>query len=207
MAMEHSDAASNGLSEFLSHVPGAMLEQAGSAAGFISSSAENAVESAGKVLQTGVEAAQGAMGDAATRVAEGATGFVHGAVETAGRGKALFDAGVENAKDAVVDATVDFSVGVRDALQGAQDGIADMGNTFNEAYDTAYAENRNGAKYKGGQEGGGFAAQMMDRVHQQAAQSEVPTSVVTEAEQRLYDNVAVVEENAARQAMSEEMER
>lgn len=207
MPMEHSDAASNGLNEFLSHVPGAMLEQAGSAAGFISSTAENAVESAGKVLQTGVEAAQDAMGDAATRVAEGAAGFVHGAVETAGRGKALFDAGIENAKDAVVDATVDFSVGVRDALQGAQDGIADMGNTFNEAYDTAYAENRNEAKYKGGQEGGSFAAQMMDRVHQQAAQSEVPASVVTGAEQRLYDNVAVVEENAARQAMSEGMER
>ena len=71
MPMEHSEAASNGLNEFLSHVPGVMLEQAGQTAGFLSSTAENAVEGAGKVLQTGVEAAQGAMGEAATRVAEG----------------------------------------------------------------------------------------------------------------------------------------
>ena len=199
MPMEHSEAASNGLNEFLSHVPGVMLEQAGQTAGFLSSTAENAVEGAGKVLQTGVEAAQGAMGEAATRVAEGAAGFVHGAAETAGRGKALFDAGVDNAKDAVVDATVE--------MQAAQDGIADMSNTFSEAYDKAYAENRNEATYKGGQEGSSFAAQMIDRVYQQATQSETPTSVVTDAEQRLYDNVAAVEENAARQAMSEGVER
>lgn len=180
MPMEHSEAASNGLNEFLSHVPGVMLEQAGQTAGFLSSTAENAVEGAGKVLQTGVEAAQGAMGEAATRVAEGAAGFVHGAAKTAGRGKALFDAGVDNAKDAVVDATVE--------MQAAQDGIAE-------------------ATYKGGQEGDSFAAQMIDRVYQQATQSETLTSVVTDAEQRLYDNVAAVEENAARQAMSEGMER
>lgn len=199
MPMEHSEAASNGLNEFLSHVPGVMLEQAGQTAGFLSSTAENAVEGAGKVLQTGVEAAQGAMGEAATRVAEGAAGFVHGAAKTAGRGKALFDAGVDNAKDAVVDATVE--------MQAAQDGIADMSNTFSEAYDKAYAENRNEATYKGSQEGDSFAAQMIDRVYQQATQSETLTSVVTDAEQRLYDNVAAVEENAARQAMSEGMER